>query len=61
MNLIIFVIFSTAITTSTCTQHSVTTPLDPKRFIVSGPGITNKFSLSVQYFYIQPVDRNGIK
>lgn len=35
--------------------------LDPRKFIISGPGVTNKFSLPVQYFYIQPVDANGHK
>lgn len=35
--------------------------LDPKRFIVHGPGVTNKYSLPVQYFFIQPVDGEGEK
>lgn len=35
--------------------------LHPKNTILSGPGISNRFSLPVQYFYIQPVDENGKK
>lgn len=55
--LLVISIFFT-ISTAAAADHQ---PAVPKTFIISGPGVTNKYSLPVQYFYIQPVDETGEK
>lgn len=58
MNYFIVISILFTISTAAAADHK---PAIPKTFIISGPGVTNKYSLPVQYFYIQPVDETGEK
>jgi hypothetical protein len=35
--------------------------IDPRKTLIWGPGLNEKFSLPIRYFYIQPVNKDNEK